>query len=56
MGCEDKKLRIMLLSRCAVYGSKKSKFTKQQEASGFLTSLLGVKSTFEGIPLLFIIV
>ena len=46
----------MLLSNCAVCDSKKSKFTKEQEVSRFLTSLLGVKSTFEGIPLLFIIV
>ena len=31
--------RIMLLSKCAVRDSKKSKFIKQQEASGFLSSL-----------------
>ena len=26
--------RIMLLSKCAVYDSKKSKFIKEEEASG----------------------
>ena len=31
--------RIMLLSKCAVYDSKKSKFIKQQEASGLLSSV-----------------
>ena len=31
--------RIMLLSKCAVYDSKKSKFIKEQEASGLLSSL-----------------
>ena len=31
--------RIMLLSKCAVCDSKKSKFIKEQEASGFLSSL-----------------
>ena len=30
--------RIMLLSKCAVCDSKKSKFIKQQEASGLLSS------------------
>ena len=29
--------RIMLLSKCAVCDSKKSKFIKQQEASGLLS-------------------
>ena len=31
--------RIILLSRCAVWGTKKSKFMKEQEASGLLSSL-----------------
>ena len=34
---------IMLLSKCTVCNSKKSKFFKQQEASGFLSSL-GIKT------------
>ena len=41
--------RIMLLSKCAVYDSKKSKFIKQQEAGGLLHSL-GIKSTLSKIP------
>ena len=31
--------RIMLLSKCAVRDSKNTKFIKQQEASGLLSSL-----------------
>ena len=31
--------RIMLLSKCAMCDSKKSKFIKEQEASGLLSSL-----------------
>ena len=31
--------RIILLSRCAVWGTKKSEFMKEQEASGLLSSL-----------------
>ena len=38
--------RIMLLSKCAVFDSKKSKFIKQQEASGLLSSL-GIKKNFK---------
>ena len=37
----------MLLSKCAVCDSKKSKFLKEQEAKGLLSNLTGVK-----IPLL----
>ena len=36
----------MILSKCAVCDSKKSKFIIQQEASGLLSSL-GKKNTFE---------
>ena len=35
--------RIMLLSKCAMCDSKNSKFIKQQEASGLLSSL-GIKA------------
>ena len=42
--------RIMLLSKCAVCNSKKSKFLKQQEASGLLSSL-GIKKPLNKIPL-----
>ena len=41
----------MLLSKCAVCDSKKSKFIKQQEASGLLSSL-GIKTPSIKIPLL----
>ena len=42
--------RIMLLSKCAVRDSKKSKFIKQQDASGSLSSL-GIKTPLSEIPL-----
>ena len=40
----------MLLSKCAVCDNKKSKFIKQQEASGLLSSL-GIKIPLRKIPL-----
>ena len=43
--------RIMLLSKCVVCDSKKSKFLKEQEASRLLSSL-GIKTPFNKIPLL----
>ena len=42
--------RIMLLSKCVVCNSKKSKFIKEQEASELLGSL-GIKSPLSKIPL-----
>ena len=44
--------RIMLLSKCAVCDSKKSKVIKEQEASGLLISL-GIKIIYLVDPLLF---
>ena len=41
----------MLLSKCAVCNIKTSKFIKQQEASGLLSSL-GIKALSNEIPLL----
>ena len=41
----------MLLSKCEVYDSKKSKFIKEQEASSLLSSL-GMKTPLSKIPLL----
>ena len=35
--------RIMLLSKCSVCNSKKSKFRKEQEARELLSNLLGTK-------------
>ena len=40
----------MLLSKCAVCDSKKSKFIKEQEASGLINSL-GIKTPLIKIPL-----
>ena len=44
-------MRIMLLSKCAVCDSKKSKFIKKQEASGLLSSL-GIKISLSKVPLI----
>ena len=46
-----KNARIMLLSKCVVSNSKKSKFVKQQEPSGLFSSL-GIKTPLNKIPLL----
>ena len=41
----------MLLSNCAIYNSKKSRFTKEQKGKELLTSL-GLKTPLNKIPLL----
>ena len=43
--------RLMLLSKCAVCGNKKSRFMKEQESKGLLSSL-GIKTPLNKIPLL----
>ena len=43
--------KIMILSKCAICGSKKSKFIKNQEAKGLL-SKLGIKTPLSKIPIL----
>ena len=43
--------KIMILSKCAICNSKKSKFIKQQEAKGLL-SKLGIKTPLSKIPIL----
>ena len=43
--------RTTLLSKCAVCGSKKSNFMKEQEAKRLLSSL-GLKTPMNKIPLL----
>ena len=43
--------RTMILSKCAICGTKKSKFIIKQEAKGLLSSL-GVKTLLSKIPLL----
>ena len=40
----------MLLSKCAICGSKESRFIKKQEASRIL-SILGLKTPLSEIPL-----
>ena len=45
-----KNVKIMLLSKCTVCESKKSKFIKQHEASGLFSSL-GIKAPLSKIPL-----
>ena len=43
--------KLMILSKCAICGSKKSKFIKKQEAKEILSNL-GIKTPLSKIPLL----
>ena len=43
--------RVMILSKCAICGSKKSRFIKNQEAKGLL-SKLGIKTPLSKVPIL----
>ena len=43
--------RTMILSKCAICGSKKSRFIKNQEAKGLLSNL-GLKTPLSKVPLL----
>ena len=43
--------RTMVLSKCAICDSKKSKFIKNQEAKGLLSNL-GVRTLLSEIPIL----
>ena len=43
--------RLILTSKCAVCGTKKSRFMKEQEAEGLLSNL-GIKILLSKIPLL----
>ena len=43
--------KAMILSACAICGSKKSKFIKQQEAKGLLSNL-GLRTPLNKIPVL----
>ena len=43
--------RIMVISKCAICGSKKSRFIKNQEAKGLL-SILGIKTPLTKVPIL----
>ena len=46
-----KGLKTRILSKCAICGSKKSKFIKQQQAKGLLSNL-GIRTPLNKIPLL----
>ena len=48
---KTKNKRIMLLPKCEVHDSKKSKFIKEKESSGLLSSL-GMKTPLSKIPLI----
>ena len=43
--------RTMILSKCAICGSKKSRFIKNQEAKGLLSNL-GIKTPLSKVPIL----
>ena len=43
--------RVMILSKCAICGSKKSRFIKNQEAKGLLSNL-GVRTPLSKVPIL----
>ena len=43
--------KLMILSKCAICNSKKSKFINEQEAKGLL-SKLGIKTPFSKLPIL----
>ena len=43
--------RVMILSKCAICGSKKSRFIKNQEAKGLLSNL-GLRTPLSKVPIL----
>ena len=43
--------RTIVLSKCAICGSKKSRFIKNQEANGLLSNL-GVRTPLSKVPIL----
>ena len=43
--------KTMVLSKCAIYGSKKSRFIKNQEAKGLLSNL-GIKTPLSKVPIM----
>ena len=43
--------KTMILSKCAICGSKKSRFIRNQEAKGLLSNL-GLRSPFNEVPVL----
>ena len=43
--------KMMILSKCAICGSKKSRFINKQDAKGLL-SKLGIKTPLSNVPVL----
>ena len=43
--------RLMIQSNCAIWGSKKSRFIKEQRALGILSNL-GIRTPLSQVPLL----
>ena len=43
--------QALILSKCSIYGSKKSRFIKNQEAKGLLSNL-GIKTPLSKVPIL----
>ena len=43
--------KAMILSKCAIRGSKKSRFIKHQEAKGLLSNL-GIRTPLSRVPIL----
>ena len=43
--------KMMILSKCAICGSKKSRFIKNQEAKGLLSNL-GIRTPLNKVPIL----
>ena len=43
--------KTMVLSKCAICGSKKSRFIKNQEAKGLLSNL-GIRTPLSKVPIL----
>jgi len=48
---KNSKGRLMMLSKCPICKKGKSRFVKQQEAAGLLSSL-GIKTPLSKVPLL----
>ena len=49
--CSTSNGKLMILSKCSIFNSKKSKFINQQEAKGLLGKL-GIKTPLSKIPIL----
>ena len=41
----------MILSKCAIYGTKKTRFIKNKEAKGLLSNL-GLRTSLSKVPML----